>query len=75
VTTNPEQAGQALPGGDPEAADLAADEEAAAAAAATVAADITEAGDTPLASDATQVETAEAALESATPPVVEQEDG
>ena len=74
MTTGPEQAGQAVPGTDPQAAELAADEANAADASASVAQDIVAAGDTSLSADATQVETDEATLAAATQAVVAQED-
>jgi hypothetical protein len=72
--TTPGQAGQAVPGTDPQAAELAADESAAADASASVAQDIIAAGDTGLSADATQVETDEATLATATAAEVAQQD-
>jgi hypothetical protein len=72
--TTPGQAGQAVPGTDPQAAELAADESAASDASASVAQDIIAAGDTGLSADATQVETDEATLATATAAEVAQQD-
>jgi len=74
ITGPEQQSGQAVPGTDPEAAGLAADESAAADASASVAQDIIAAGDTGLSADATQVETDEATLATATAAEVAQQD-
>jgi hypothetical protein len=69
-----QQSGQAVPGTDPAASGLAADEAAASDASASVANDLIAAGDTSLSADAVQVETDEATLAAATTPVVAQQD-
>jgi hypothetical protein len=74
MTSGPEQAGQAMPDTVPQASELAADEAGASDESASVANDITAAGDTTLSADATQVETDEATLATATAAEVAQQD-